>query len=140
MAAVAVSLETIRWKKDGVFEEAQNGDPVYEKKTCIMSAAAIKAHDSEMNLTVNLTLPEGERTELSSMIKELQRVTLLASKSEAVSFLDTALFGICVVKMNGHINDEQTKELIQLAIRAAAKMTDDTKEIKEKIMSQPTGE
>lgn len=96
------------------------GLPLYHRKTCVMSAAAIKERNSEggFNLTVNPPAGDTGGT-VGAVSRELQKVTILASMSEAATFLDVAMFGICTAAMNGDLN-EQTKDLFKHSITEAA--------------------
>ena len=109
----------------------------YEQKTCVMSAAAIKARDSEGGLTINVTVPEGVGTgvELGGVVRELQKITALQSKDEAATFLDVALFGICMASMNGYISPVEVPFLIQEAIKQSATIATTIEKTKQNVIS-----
>ncbi|OXL18920.1 hypothetical protein [Psychrobacter sp. DAB_AL32B] len=110
---------------------------LYEQKTCVMSAAAIKARDSEGGLTLNVTVPEGVGTgvELGGVVRELQKITTLQSKDEAATFLDVALFGICMASMNDYISPVEVPLLMQEAIKQSASIATAIEKTKKDVMS-----
>lgn len=122
--AAAVSLAVyVRDEKGNVVVYQKDGKsvPLYEQKTCVMSAAAIKARDSEGGFNLSITTPESATGgELGAITRELQKITVLSSKSEAATFLDVALFGICMASMNGYVDQAEAQALIQDAITQAA--------------------
>lgn len=110
---------------------------LYDQKVCVMSAAAIKARDSEGGLTVNVTVPKGVGTgvELGGVVRELQKITVLQSKYEAATFLDVALFGICMASVNGYISPAEVPSLIQDAIKQSASMATAIEKTKKEVVS-----
>lgn len=110
---------------------------LYEQKTCVMSAAAIKARDSEGGFTLNVTVPEGVGTgvELGGVVRELQKITALQSKDEAATFLDVALFGICMASMNGYISPVEVQQLIREAIIQSASIAKSIEKTKKDLIS-----
>lgn len=95
---------------------------LYEQKTCVMSAAAIKARDSESGLTIKVNPVNGTETSANfgAVTRELQKITMLQSKNEAATFLDVAFFGICMASMNDSIDKTEVKTLMSTAITSAA--------------------
>lgn len=107
---------------------------LYEQKTCVMSAAAIKTRDSEGGLTVKI--PASTVVELGAVARELQKATVLSSKNEAATFLDVALFGICMASLNGYIEDpEIIKSLIMSAIENSATIATKVEETKQEALN-----
>lgn len=113
--------------------------PLYKRKTCVMSAAAIKERNSEGGLNLTVNAPTGETGgTVGAVSRELQKVTILASTSEAATFLDVAMFGICMVAMNGDLN-EQTKELFKHSITEAASIARIREQTKNEIAADKDG-
>lgn len=110
--------------------------PYYEQKLCVMSAAAIKAQDSEGGLVINVPVSAaGAKSEVDfrAVVREIQRVTELSRKKEAATFLDIALFNICLASMNGYIEDpEIIRSLVMEAIAKSATIAELEAETKQK--------
>ncbi|MGP5347226.1 hypothetical protein ACTXLJ_11265 [Psychrobacter celer] len=123
-SSAAVSLTAyIRDKQDNLIPDYNTTNPSYlfEQKACVMSAAAIKARDSEGDITLNLTPPTSSaEVDFGAIIREVEKITLLSAKHEAATFLDVAFFGICMASNNGSINSSQVDKLMSEAIAQAA--------------------
>ena len=138
--SAAVSMT--KYLKDGQGSLINNEDDenityFYEQKTCVMSAAAIKARDSEGGLTINVTPPSGTDTgvNLGAVTRELQKITMLQNKNEAATFLDVAFFGICMASMNDSINKTEVKSLMDTAITNAAAIANGVEQPEVKVKS-----
>ncbi len=96
---------------------------LYQQKACVMSSAAIKLRNSDSGISLDVpasltgTITE---VELRAAAKEFQKVTALTSKNEATTFLDVALFNICMASINGLIAPEEVAGLINNAVEKAA--------------------
>ncbi len=110
---------------------------LYEQKTCVMSAAAIKARDSESGFIIDVTPLNGTdaSANLSAVTRELQRITMLQSKNEAATFLDVAFFGICMASMNDSINETEVKSLMSTAITSAVAIANGVEQTENLIIS-----
>ncbi len=119
-SSAAVSFTAYTRDKEGNLVPSNNTiNPSYlfEQKACVMSAAAIKARDSEGGLTLNITPPtSGVKADFDAIIREVEKITLLSKKHEAATFLDVAFFGICMASINGSINSSQVDKLMSEAI------------------------
>ncbi|MGB2784795.1 hypothetical protein [Psychrobacter sp.] len=120
----AVTSRTYPTDKDGKLIYVLKGEktvPLSIPRTCVMSAAAIKAKDSEGGVTVNVNPPVGSTgVNFNAMSRELQKITVLSTKSEAATFLDVALFGICMSTMNGQLQESENRALFEIAIKESA--------------------
>lgn len=111
---------------------------LYEQKACVMSSAAIKLRDSDGGLSLKVPASEvkGTAVELRAAARELQKFTLLSSKNEAATFLDVALFNICMASMNGYIEDPKiVKDLIMDAIEKAANIAVKVENTKQQVLN-----
>ena len=123
-SSAAVSFTAYIRDKEGNLVPSDNiinPSYLFEQKACVMSAAAIKARDSEGGLTLNITPPaSGSKADLDAIIREVEKITLLSAKHEAATFLDVAFFGICMASINGSIKSSQVDMLMTEAIIYAA--------------------
>lgn len=103
---------------DGVTIE----DSVYlhEQKACVMSSAAARSRDSAGGVNIQVAPPAGTAIDVGAVAAEIQKNTLLSTTSEANTFLDVALFGICMSSMNGFIEPGDVSILIRDAVEKAA--------------------
>lgn len=114
--------------------------PLYKRKTCVMSAAAIKERNSEGGLNLTVNAPTGKTGgTVGAVSRELQKVTILASTSEAATFLDVAMFGICMAAMNGDLDGQATIELFKHSITEAASIARIREQTKNEIAADKDG-
>ena len=116
-------------KRQRIVNETILEDTVYlhEQKACVMAAATARARDSVGGFNVNIDAPVGStEVDIGAVAAEVQKNTLLLSTSEANTFLDVALFGICMSSINGSISSDHAKTLMSEAIRTAASIASGT--------------
>ncbi|MBV2159112.1 hypothetical protein EUC41_01195 [Achromobacter denitrificans] len=106
-------------EKDKAGNEQSTRHSMTEPKTCVMSAAAIRVRDAEAGISLT---PPKDVGELSAVWRELQKIAILGSPSAAATYLDVAMFGICLAAMNNHIDQKETAALIAQALKEASQL------------------
>lgn len=127
-----VSLESGKTQPDKLYVWNPNNDAAYvfhemngkERSTsaCLASADVAKARNSEGEIKIDLG-KFLEDTTLEGKQKILDTVTKLSERNEAASFLNVALFHICMLAGADKIKDAEVGTLIGKAIDEAAKIT-----------------
>ncbi|WP_337080217.1 hypothetical protein [Acinetobacter pittii] len=104
-----------------VFKNPTNGLGV--PSACIVNADVAKSRSVENALTAKLGELTGELSgaELTQTLKTIESLTKLSGRDNVnTSFLNVALFHICMEAGAGHLNQEAVKELMSEAIKAAS--------------------
>jgi len=112
-------------------------DSVYlhEQKACVMSSAAARARDSSGGVNIQVAQPAGIAVDLGAVAAEIQKNTLLSTTSEANTFLDVALFGICMSSMNGFIEPKEVPQLIKDVVEKAATIAMEAEKANQRVVS-----
>jgi hypothetical protein len=92
---------------------------------CIASADVAKARNHESGFKIDLgnILDKIESTKIEETLKVIDSVTKLSDKGEAASFLNVAMFHICMMAGSGKITPSEANSLLGKAIDKAAEMT-----------------
>lgn len=106
-------------ERDTAGNEQVIRNPMTEPKTCVISAAAIRVRDTEAGASFT---PPKDVGELRVIWRELQKIAILGSPSAAATYLDVAMFGICLAAMNNHIDQKETAALIAQALKEASQL------------------
>lgn len=140
-AAAAVAAPSyVRDPKGYLVKHPGRDEYLYEQRTCVLSAAAIKSRDAEGGLTVEVDAPQGATSgEIGAIAREIQRINMLGSKNEAATFLDVALFNICIASLNGMVSDGDAKTLIADALARATEIGKAEQDAKIRALGASTG-
>jgi len=127
-----VSLEPGKTPPDKLYVWNPNNNAAYvfremngkERSTsaCLASADVAKARNTEGEIKIDLGKILEDAT-LEGKQKILDTVTKLSERNEAASFLNVALFHICMMAGAEKIKDAEVGALIGKAIEEAAKIT-----------------
>lgn len=104
-----------------VFHEIINGKEL-STSACLASADVAKARNTESEIKIDLGKILEDAT-LEGKQKILDTVMKLSERNEAASFLNVALFHICMLAGAEKIKDAEVSTLIGKAIEEAAKIT-----------------
>lgn len=112
--------------KDGQDLDKKEGEgkrlPVEVAGACMASADVAKARSFEGEIKLDLGKLADDAT-LEQKQKVLDTVTKLSERNEAASFLNVALFHICMMAGAGKVNESQVNALMLKAIEEAPKVT-----------------
>ena len=132
-----VSLEAGESQLDKLYVWNPNNNAAYvfqkggsPTAACLASADVAKARSYESELKVDLgkVLDKVDSAKLEDKLKIIDTVTRLSEKGESASFLNVAMFHICMMAGAGKLTDVEASKLMSEAIEQAAKI------------SKPTGE
>ncbi|PKF77884.1 hypothetical protein CW749_19320 [Vibrio sp. vnigr-6D03] len=89
---------------------------------CLASADVAKSRDFEasLNLDVGKILDKIESGKVDSTLKSIEKLTKLSEKKEAASYLNVAMFHICMLAGADKISQQQAATLMQKAIEHSA--------------------
>lgn len=93
-------------------------------QACVQAAAAVRNTSLEGGVKVSIT----DKADVQGVNRVIDSATILSAKDAAASFLDVALFGICVIALNqtnnvvaaSAFNKEDLKDMINEAVKQAA--------------------
>ncbi|ULA63382.1 MAG: hypothetical protein LZF86_110077 [Nitrospira sp.] len=112
--------------KDGQDPDKKEGEvkrlPVEVTGACMASADVAKARSYEGEIKLDLGKLADDAS-LEQKQKVLDTVTKLSERNEAASFLNVALFHICMMAGAGKIDQSQANTLMLKAIEEAPKVT-----------------
>ena len=113
-----------------VFQRLRLGIPADQHVVPPVLADVAKARSYEIELKVDLgkVLDKVDSAKLEDKLKIIDTVTKLSEKGESASFLNVAMFHICMMAGAGKLTDVEASKLMSEAIEQAAKI------------SKPTGE
>lgn len=124
-----VSLETGTTQLDKLYVWNPNNNAAYvfqnkgaNAAACVASADVAKTrnHENELKLDFGKII---DGAKLEDKLKVIDTMTKLSEKSESASFLNVAMFHICMMAGAGKITDAEANTLMGKALEAAAKVS-----------------
>ncbi len=101
-----------------------NGNSV---AACVASADVAKSKNTESSFKIDIgeVVEKVDSAKIENTLKIIENITKLTEKKESASFLNVAMFHICMLSNSGKITPEQTNTLMSDAIKAAASLPTD---------------
>jgi hypothetical protein len=92
---------------------------------CLASADVVKARSYENELKIDLgkVLDKIESATIEDKLKIIDTVTKLSEKGESASFLNVAIFHICMMAGAGKLTNAEANNLMSKAIDKAAEVS-----------------
>lgn len=131
-----VSLEAGQSQPDKLYVWNPNSNAAYifqstgsATAACMASADVAKARNYENELKVDLgkVLDKIDSARIEEKLKVIDTVTKLSEKGESASFLNVAMFHICMMAGSGKITPTEAISLMSKAIDKAAEIAKPTK-------------
>lgn len=126
-----VSLEAGKTQLDKLYVWNPNNNAAYifqntgsATTACMASADVAKARNYENELKVDLgkVLDKIDSAKIEEKLKVIDTVTKLSEKGESASFLNVAMFHICMMAGSGKITPSEANALMSKAIDKAAEV------------------
>lgn len=127
-----VSLEAGQSQPDKLYVWNPNNNAAYifqnggaATSACLASADVAKARSYESELKVDLgkVLDKIDSAKIEDKLKVIDTVTKLTEKGESASFLNVAMFHICMMAGSGKITQAEATTLMGKAIDKAAEVS-----------------
>ncbi len=92
---------------------------------CVASADVAKSRniDSSFKIDIGEVVGKVDSAKIENTLKIIENITKLSEKKESASFLNVAMFHICMLSNSGKITKEQTNTLISESIKSAASLS-----------------
>lgn len=127
-----VSLNSAESQLDKLYVWNPNNNAAYifknagnEISACVASADVAKArnYENEVNVDLGKVLDKVDSASVSEKLKVIETVTKLTDKGESASFLNVAMFHICMMAGSGKITEGQANELMALALQKSVDLS-----------------
>ena len=127
-----VSLESDENQPDKLYVWNPNNNAAYifqnegnSVAACVASADVAKSRNIESSFKIDIGEIVGkvDSAKFENTLKIIESLTKLNEKKESASFLNVAMFHICMLSSSGKITPEQTNNLILESIKSASKLT-----------------
>ena len=126
-----VSLEAGQSQPDKLYVWNPNNNAAYifqnygsATTACMASADIAKArsYDSELKVNLGKVLDKIDSAKIEDKLKIIETVTKLSEKGESASFLNVAMFHVCMMAGSGKITPSEANSLMGKAIDKAAEL------------------
>lgn len=126
-----VSLESGKIQPDKLYVWNPNNNAAYifqnsgnPVAACVASADVAKSMniDSSFKIDVGEVVGKVGSAKIENTLKIIENITKLTEKKESASFLNVAMFHICMLSNSERITPAQTNTLISESIKAAASL------------------
>lgn len=127
-----VSLEAGQSQPDKLYVWNPNNNAAYifqntgsATAACLASAdvAKTRSYESELKVDLGKVLDKIDSAKIEDKLKIIDTVTKLSEKSESASFLNVAMFHICMMAGAGKITNAEANNLMAKAIDKAAEVS-----------------
>jgi hypothetical protein len=127
-----VSLESGESQPDKLYVWNPNNNAAYifqnggsSVAACVASADVAKSKniDSSFKIDVGEIVGKVDSAKVENTLKIIENITKLSEKKESASFLNVAMFHICMLSNSGRITPGQTNTLVTESIKAAASLS-----------------